>query len=186
VRAGAWPLGAGQHLFVVQRRRLLAPYQHASTLTLTLACPTCTDSITPPHLQASESDEVRLLKEFANDDDWGLDGLPADGRGSRPRRTSLLAEIARQQRESEDAGDGAAGAGESMMWGGSGGATGIDMEEQEEVLSRFFRPHEVKRYMAIQKEIDENYAAMKVSRVLRGKRARQAGPRWPAALELGS
>lgn len=99
-----------------------------------------------------------MLRDIANDDDWGLDGL--EGAAGGARRPSMLAEAMRERREREE-GDWSASAGDAIAWGGSGGATGIDLEEQEAVLSRFFRPHEVQRYMRAQREVDENYAAMR-------------------------
>ena len=126
--------------------------------------------------QAAETDEVRLLRDITNEDDWGLDALAPEA----ARRPSLLSQIAREQRDREaegfDAGPGPGG--DVVTWGGSGGATGIDLEEQEELLSRFFRPHEVKRYMAFQREIDDNYAAMRVGWVWRAVREGVGGGGW--------
>ncbi|GBF95605.1 hypothetical protein Rsub_08587 [Raphidocelis subcapitata] len=114
-------------------------------------------------VKPSESDDMALLRDLAGEDDWGLDALDdggAHGAGSSRRRPSLLSQATREAREREEAAGSTPG-GDAMAWGGSGGATGIDLEEQEEVLSRFFRPHEVQRFMAVQREIDANAAAMR-------------------------
>jgi hypothetical protein len=105
---------------------------------------------------------MALLRDLAGEDDWGLDALDKrGGRGGASSRASLLSQATREAQEREEVGSFTPG-GEVMEWGGTGGATGIDLEEQEEVLSRFFRPHEVKRFMAVQREIDANAAAMRV------------------------
>ncbi|GIL84374.1 hypothetical protein Vretimale_15973 [Volvox reticuliferus] len=49
----------------------------------------------------------------------------------------------------------------SVAWGGSGGASGIDMDQQEALLSRLFKPHKVKELMAHQRAAEAELAAMK-------------------------
>lgn len=51
-----------------------------------------------------------------------------------------------------------------MQWGGTAGTTGIDMEEQEAILTRYFRPDQVKKLMKEQLEVDESYSVLRVSR----------------------
>jgi hypothetical protein len=48
------------------------------------------------------------------------------------------------------------------LWGGTGGVTGIDLEEQEALLQRYFRPDKVKKLMKDQRIIDDQYRDMKV------------------------
>lgn len=123
-----------------------------------------------------------MLRDITNDDDWGLDALAPEAR----RRPSLLSQMAREQREAEGSEAGPAPGGDVVTWGGSGGATGIDLEEQEELLSRYFRPHDVKRYMAYQREVDDNYAAMK-ARAGRGAQGGGSGPGvWACARRWGA
>ncbi|KAG2498476.1 hypothetical protein HYH03_003729 [Edaphochlamys debaryana] len=49
----------------------------------------------------------------------------------------------------------------AVTWGGGGGASGIDMEAQELLLSRLFKPHKVKQLMEHQRAAEEELAAMK-------------------------
>lgn len=48
------------------------------------------------------------------------------------------------------------------MWGGTGGVTGLDLEEQEDLLRRYFRPAQVARLMQQQREVDRDYSTLKV------------------------
>lgn len=77
----------------------------------------------------------------------------------RPR--SLLESIEADAGQADDVGDMLSGS-SSVQWGGHAGATGLDMEEQEELLKRFFKPDRVQKIMKQQLEIDDNYADMKV------------------------
>ena len=54
------------------------------------------------------------------------------------------------------------------MWGGTGGVTGIDLEEQEALLQRYFRPDKVKKLMKDQRIINDEYRDMKVRWTLLG------------------
>lgn len=135
---------------------------------------------------------MRLLKDLANEDDWALDDVAIAAASGR-RRRSLLAETAAEAAEAEArmAAGGPGAASEFITWGGSAGATGLDLEEQEAVLSRYFRPHEVKRYMQVQREVDANNAAMRVRTWAprRGRRAvclRAACPTQPLTLGFGN
>ncbi|GLC76407.1 hypothetical protein PLESTF_001777400 [Pleodorina starrii] len=49
----------------------------------------------------------------------------------------------------------------SVAWGGSGGASGIDMEQQEALLTRLFKPHKVKELMDHQRAAEAEMAALK-------------------------
>jgi hypothetical protein len=50
-----------------------------------------------------------------------------------------------------------------VQWGGSAGFTGIDLEEQEAMLQRYFKPQDVQKLMKDQKEIDASYSELRVS-----------------------
>lgn len=109
---------------------------------------------------ASGAASMALLRELSNEDDWALDGL-ARGAGSSGGRRSLIDEMI----AAEEAGDGVGGSGAggaTVQWGGSGGVTGIDLEEQEALLTRYFRPDQVKKLMKEQVEVDESYSELRV------------------------
>ncbi|GFR43987.1 hypothetical protein Agub_g5132 [Astrephomene gubernaculifera] len=63
--------------------------------------------------------------------------------------------------EDEEQGGGGAAGQVGVAWGGSGGASGIDMEQQEALLSRLFKPHKVKELMAHQLAAEAELAALK-------------------------
>lgn len=107
-----------------------------------------------PSLQASSSEfdddndavEASLLADLSNEDDWGLECLinPAVTSISR-RQRSLVDQLSQQESANDGFEEGSLAAENSgsVRWGGSAGTTGIDMEEQEELLRRYFRPDQV-------------------------------------------
>lgn len=64
--------------------------------------------------------------------------------------------------EGEELGQGGSSFAGSVQWGGTAGTTGIDMEEQEAILTRYFRPDQVKKLMKEQQEVDESYSVLRV------------------------
>lgn len=93
--------------------------------------------------------------------EWGLDELSA-----RTERRSLLQEFGviesakdKKKKDKKDKKDKGTQRGlddeaddefggslmmlESVHWGGTGGTTGIDMDQQEALLTRLFKPHKV-------------------------------------------
>lgn len=102
-------------------------------------------------LQASSDDEAdeleaSLLADMSNEDDWGLESLMNPATASRRGRRSLLSELSEQDaaKDGFEEGSLAAENAGSVQWGGSAGTTGIDLEEQEELLRRYFRPDQVR------------------------------------------
>jgi len=109
--------------------------------------------------------EMALLRDLSNEDDWGLEALTTPARSTFDRqqrigRRSLVDELtAAEEEELEGSGNAFNG---SVRWGGTAGTTGIDMEEQEAVLTRYFRPDQVKKLMKEQQEVDESYSVLRV------------------------
>lgn len=64
--------------------------------------------------------------------------------------------------------------GSSVTWGGSGSGasegfgTGVDLEEQEEVLHTIFKPHKVSEFMEFQRAALQAAADLKKRRMVRG------------------
>jgi hypothetical protein len=82
-----------------------------------------------------------LLADLSQEDEWGLSEIGA--------RRSVLADMdgrGRDARVSE------ARAGGSVQWGGTLGVSGVDEDETEALLSRFFKPNKVKALMVQQRE----------------------------------
>lgn len=110
--------------------------------------------------------------DLSNEDDWGLEALnPRSSSLLQQRqrsggRRSLLDELAAEELEADGFEEGSlAGSSASVQWGGSAGTTGIDLDEQEQILQRYFRPDQVKKLMKDQVEIDASYSELKVSAV---------------------
>jgi hypothetical protein len=148
---------------------------------LTDACAVRLTSLQGRSRAAADEDEedleASLIADMGNEDDWGLEGLIPRGSSSsstaarqqqRQGRRSLLDEL----EAAESAADGfeegslAASNNASVQWGGSAGFTGIDLEEQEDMLRRYFKPQEVQKLMKDQQEIEASYSELRV-RVLR-------------------
>lgn len=117
-----------------------------------------------------EAAELALLRDLGNEDDWGLEALTNPGastlgRTLRPGRRSLIDELTAAEEGEEFLGADGSGGGFSgnVQWGGTAGTTGIDMEEQEAILTRYFRPDQVKKLMKEQQEVDESYSVLRVS-----------------------
>jgi hypothetical protein len=121
-----------------------------------------------------EDIEASLLADMGNEDDWGLEGLiPRSSSSSsaaarqqqRRGRRSLLDELEAEELAADGFEEGslAASNNASVQWGGSAGFTGIDLEEQEEMLRRYFKPQEVQKLMKEQEEIDASYSELRVS-----------------------
>lgn len=115
----------------------------------------------------ADADEIALLRDLSNEDDWGLESLTTPGlstldRQLRGGRRSLIDELTAAEEAELEAGSGSFSG--SVQWGGTAGTTGIDMEEQEAMLMRYFRPDQVKRLMKEQQEVDASYSVLKVSR----------------------
>lgn len=109
---------------------------------------------------------MALLRDLSNEDDWGLESLTNPGistldRQLRGGRRSLIDELTAAEEGEDLTGDG--GFSGSVQWGGTAGTTGIDMEEQEAILTRYFRPDQVKKLMKEQLEVDESYSVLRVS-----------------------
>ena len=50
----------------------------------------------------------------------------------------------------------------AVVWGGQGASsTGVDMEAQEAILSRLFKPHKVKQYMQQQQEVADSMVQLR-------------------------
>lgn len=94
-----------------------------------------------------EARDSAMLRDMTNEDDWGLEEV--GGRGSVYQ--SLVSGSDRRMEH-------------DVQWGGSAAATGIDFEEQEVLLSKFFKPHQVKEYMKQQHEVEDFYADMRRQR----------------------
>lgn len=80
---------------------------------------------------------------------------PLDADESAPPR-SVLADMREEQRRREDD--------TQLVWGGSGAATGIDYDEQQEMLERFFPPSDVKRLLEQQRQAEQGYGELKRAR----------------------
>lgn len=89
-------------------------------------------------------------------------GASTLGRQLLGGRRSLVDELTAAE-EGEDLTDDSSSFASSVRWGGTAGTTGIDMEEQEAILTRYFRPDQVKKLMKEQQEVDENYSVLRVS-----------------------
>jgi hypothetical protein len=123
-------------------------------------------------MSSDESDEdltTTLIRDLSNEDDWGLEGLPSGPAGyissrQRPGGRSLLDELTAAEEEELGHAEGtlAATSSSSVQWGGSGGATGLDLEEQEAVLRRYFKPQQVKKLLQDQVEVDASYSEFRV------------------------
>lgn len=119
--------------------------------------------------------EAALISDLSNEDDWGLDGLTSgptgyvsgsisSGSGSSQRR-SLLQELEAEEAAQDMFAEGSLASLNSLsvQWGGSAGATGLDLEEQEEMLRRYFKPSQVKKLLKEQVEVDAAYSEFRVS-----------------------
>jgi hypothetical protein len=115
--------------------------------------------------------DASLLADMGNEDDWGLESFMPRGSSSaaqqqrRRGRRSLLDELEDEEAAADGFEEGslAASNSTSVQWGGSAGFTGIDLEEQEEMLQRYFKPQEVQKLMKDQQEIDASYSELRVS-----------------------
>lgn len=89
--------------------------------------------------------EASLIADMSNEDDWGLESLMNPAISSRRGRRSLLDELSQQEAAADGFEEGSLAAENvgSVQWGGSAGTTGIDLEEQEELLRRYFKPDQV-------------------------------------------
>jgi len=135
-------------------------------------------------MSSEESDEdvtTTLIRDLSNEDDWGLEGLPSGPAGyissrQRPGGHSLLEELTAAEEEELGHAEGtlAATSSSSVQWGGSGGATGLDLEEQEAVLRRYFKPQQVKKLLQDQVEVDASYSEFRVRKPGRQMIARRA------------
>jgi hypothetical protein len=111
---------------------------------------------------------------MGNEDDWGLEGLIPRGSSAAARqqqrrgRRSLLDELEAEESAADGFEEGslAASNNASVQWGGSAGFTGIDLEEQEDMLRRYFKPQEVQKLMKDQQEIESSYSELRVSAVM--------------------
>lgn len=88
--------------------------------------------------------ELALLRDLSNEDDWGLEALTNPGvstldRQLRGGRRSLIDELTAAEEGEEDVLGDSSGFSGNVQWGGTAGTTGIDMEEQEAILTRYFR-----------------------------------------------
>lgn len=88
--------------------------------------------------------ELALLRDLSNEDDWGLEALTNPGvstldRQLRGGRRSLIDELTAAEEGEEDVPGDSSGFSGNVQWGGTAGTTGIDMEEQEAILTRYFR-----------------------------------------------
>jgi hypothetical protein len=120
--------------------------------------------------------EASLIADMGNEDDWGLEGLIPRGSSSsaaarqqqRRDRRSLLDELEAEESAADGFEEGslAASNNASVQWGGSAGFTGIDLEEQEDMLRRYFKPQEVQKLMKDQQEIESSYSELRVSAVV--------------------
>jgi hypothetical protein len=76
---------------------------------------------------AQAEEDLALLRDLSNEDDWGLDALTApgfsSGAGRQPGRRSLIDELTAAAEEG-GAGLGASGSGANVQWGGTAGTTG--------------------------------------------------------------
>lgn len=89
--------------------------------------------------------EASLIADLSHEDDWGLESLMTPATSSLRSRRSLLDELSQQEAAADGFAEGSLAAGNagSVQWGGSAGTTGIDLEEQEELLRRYFKPDQV-------------------------------------------
>jgi hypothetical protein len=109
--------------------------------------------------------ELALLRDLSNEDDWGLESLATPGLSSLDRqmgrgRRSLIDELTAAEEAARLGAD--TGFTGSVQWGGTAGTTGIDMEEQEAILTRYFKADQVKRLMQEQQEVDASYSVLRV------------------------
>jgi hypothetical protein len=107
--------------------------------------------------------ELALLRDLSNEDDWGLESLTTPGLSNlqmgRGRR-SLIDELTEAEEAARLGAD--TGFTGSVQWGGTAGTTGIDMEEQEAILTRYFKADQVKKLMQEQQEVDASYSVLRV------------------------
>uniref|UniRef100_A0A383VWY2 Uncharacterized protein n=1 Tax=Tetradesmus obliquus TaxID=3088 RepID=A0A383VWY2_TETOB len=120
--------------------------------------------------EEEEDLDASLIADMGNEDDWGLDGLlPGSSSSSAARqqqrrgRRSLLDELEDEEAAADGFEEGslAASNSTSVQWGGSAGFTGIDLEEQEDMLRRYFKPQEVQKLMKDQKEIEASLSELR-------------------------
>jgi 16S rRNA (guanine(966)-N(2))-methyltransferase RsmD len=52
--------------------------------------------------------------------------------------------------------------GPTVVWGGTGGVTGLDLEEQAAVLARYFQPSEASKLLAQQRAADADHAELRL------------------------
>ncbi|GLI66162.1 hypothetical protein VaNZ11_009922 [Volvox africanus] len=108
-------------------------------------------SLPPPQQQQQYQDQSSAK---------GRAGGPMVGTSSKSGAAPATAAPSSDDEEGEDEND-EEDRDVSVAWGGSGGASGIDMEQQEALLSRLFKPHKVKELMAHQRAAEAELAAMK-------------------------
>eukprot|EP00879_Flechtneria_rotunda_P011571 GHRR01012086.1.p1 GENE.GHRR01012086.1~~GHRR01012086.1.p1 ORF type:complete len:507 (+),score=153.42 GHRR01012086.1:580-2100(+) len=113
----------------------------------------------PTKGESDDDMEVLLLQDLGNEDDWGLEGLVRNSASKRQHKSLVNQLVAREyEADGLDQDSLAASSSTSVQWGGSAGTTGIDLEEQEELLRRYFTPDKVKKLIKDQIEIDASYS----------------------------
>lgn len=58
--------------------------------------------------------------------------------------------------------------GPTVVWGGTGGVTGLDLEEQAAVLARYFQPSEASKLLAQQRSADAEHAELRLKAAGKG------------------
>ncbi|KAG2439881.1 hypothetical protein HYH02_010511 [Chlamydomonas schloesseri] len=108
-------------------------------------------------------EEARIAAELAKAQAaaGGKKGAAGKGAGAAAAAAAAGKPGAKGAAGSEDEEDEDEMADMGVAWGGSGGASGIDMEAQEALLTRLFKPHKVKQLMEHQRAAEEELAAMK-------------------------
>ena len=84
----------------------------------------------------------------------------ADGPSTRGRR--------RNNAETDELDEEGRANGPTVVWGGTGGVTGLDIEEQAAVLARYFQPSEASKLLAQQRAADAEHSELRLKAAGKG------------------
>jgi len=123
-----------------------------------------------PDRRREAGSDSAFYRDDEEDDEDGAGGnggaAGADEYDPSGRRRRRRANTGNDEDELDD--DEGRAKGPAVVWGGTGGVTGLDLEEQAAVLARYFQPSEASKLLAQQRSADAEHAELRLKAAGKG------------------